>query len=103
MRAAPSVGPRVDSYDNALAVTTYGAYKTHLLQRRGPWRTVDEVELATLGWVDWYNQRRRAEVFGAVMRRPLRAYDASVSEWGRIRSVTEAWRVALRKGRFEDH
>jgi putative transposase len=56
--AVTSVGSKGDSYDNALAETIHGLYKTELIRRRGPWRTVDQVELATLEWVDWYNQRR---------------------------------------------
>ena len=53
-----SVGSRGDSYDNALAESTIGLYKTELIYRRGPWRTADQVELATLEWIDWFNHRR---------------------------------------------
>ena len=53
-----SVGSRGDSYDNALAESTIGLYKTELIRRRGPWRTIDDVELATLEWIDWFNHRR---------------------------------------------
>jgi putative transposase len=56
--AAPSVGTVGDSYDNSLAESTIGLYKTELIRRHGPWRTLEEVELATLAYVDWYNQRR---------------------------------------------
>jgi putative transposase len=56
--AAPSVGTVGDSYDNSLAESTIGLYKTELIRRHGPWRTLDEVELATLGYIDWYNHRR---------------------------------------------
>jgi putative transposase len=56
--AVTSVGSRGDSYDNALAESTIGLYKTELIRRRGPWRSLDDVELATLEWVDWYNQQR---------------------------------------------
>jgi putative transposase len=56
--AACSVGSRGDSYDNALAESTIGLYKTELIRRRGPWRGLDDLELATLEWVDWYNHRR---------------------------------------------
>jgi putative transposase len=56
--AAPSIGSVGDSYDNGLAESTIGLFKTELIRRHGPWRTVDEVELATLGWVDWYNTHR---------------------------------------------
>lgn len=56
--ADPSIGSVGDAYDNALAETTIGLYKTELINRRGPWKTIDQVELATLEWVDWYNHRR---------------------------------------------
>lgn len=56
--AVASVGSRGDSYDNALAEAVNGLYKTELIRRHGPWRTVESVELATLAWVDWWNQRR---------------------------------------------
>jgi putative transposase len=53
-----SVGSRGDSYDNAMAETINGLYKAELIHKRGPWKTVDEVEFATLEWVDWFNNRR---------------------------------------------
>jgi putative transposase len=53
-----SAGTVGDSYDNALAETVIGLYKTELVRRHGPWRTVEQLELATLEWVDWYNHRR---------------------------------------------
>jgi putative transposase len=56
--AVRSVGSRGDSYDNALAETIVGLYKTELIRRRGPWRSLDHLELATAEWVDWWNQRR---------------------------------------------
>jgi putative transposase len=56
--AVTSVGSRGDSYDNALAETVVGLYKTELIRRRGPWRTAEQVELATAAWVDWWNRRR---------------------------------------------
>jgi putative transposase len=56
--AVRSVGSRGDSYDNALAETVVGLYKTELIRQRGPWRTLEHVELATAEWVDWWNQRR---------------------------------------------
>jgi putative transposase len=46
------------AYANALAETVVGLYKTELIRRRGPWRTLDQVELGTAEWVDWWNQRR---------------------------------------------
>jgi putative transposase len=56
--AVRSVGSRGDSYDNALAETVVGLYKAELIYRRGPWRSLGQVELATAEWVDWWNQRR---------------------------------------------
>ena len=56
--AVTSVGSRGDSYDNALAETVMGLYKTELIRLRGPWRTAEQVELATASWVDWWNRRR---------------------------------------------
>lgn len=56
--AVRSVGSRGDSYDNALAETVVGLYKAELIRRRGPWRNLEHVELATAEWVDWWNRRR---------------------------------------------
>lgn len=53
-----SVGSVGDAYDNALAETTIGLYKTELIKPQGPWKTCDQVEIATLEYVDWYNHRR---------------------------------------------
>ena len=64
--AVTSVGSRGDSYDNALAETIIGLYKTELIRRRGPWKSLDEVEYATLEWVDWFNHRRLLEPIGHV-------------------------------------
>jgi putative transposase len=61
-----SVGSVGDSYDNALAETINGLYKTEVIHKRGPWRTVDEVEYATLEWVDWFNNRRLLEPIGNI-------------------------------------
>ena len=60
----PSVGSRGDSYDNALAESVIGLYKTELIRQQGPWRGLDEVEYATLEWVDWYNTKRLLEPIG---------------------------------------
>jgi putative transposase len=60
----PSVGSVGDSYDNALAETINGLYKTEVIRRRGPWRSMEAVELATLEWVDWFNNRRLLEPIG---------------------------------------
>jgi putative transposase len=64
--AVASVGSRGDSYDNAMAESVIGLYKAELITARGPWRTVDDVELATLGWVDWWNSRRLHSAIGHV-------------------------------------
>jgi putative transposase len=61
---APSVGSVGDSYDNALAETINGLFKTELIRRCGPWRSMEAVELATLAWVDWFNHRRLLEPIG---------------------------------------
>ncbi len=61
-----SVGSVGDSYDNALAETINGLYKTEVIRRSGPWRNVDAVEYATLTWVDWFNNRRLLEPLGYV-------------------------------------
>jgi putative transposase len=60
----PSVGSIGDSYDNALAETVHGLFKTELIRRRGPWRSLEAVEFATLEWVDWFNNRRLLEPIG---------------------------------------
>ena len=67
--AVTSVGSRGDSFDNALAETIIGLYKTELIRRRGPWKGLDEVEYATLEWVDWFNHRRLLARSG-ISRRP---------------------------------
>lgn len=61
-----SIGSVGDSYDNALAETIIGLFKTELIHARGPWRTLDAVEYATLEWVDWFNNRRLLESIGHV-------------------------------------
>ncbi|XEY15804.1 IS3 family transposase [Azospirillum sp. HJ39] len=62
----PSVGSVGDSYDNALAETVNGLYKTEVIRRRGPWRTLEAVEFATLEWGDWFNHRRLLEPIGNI-------------------------------------
>ena len=64
--AVTSVGSRGDSYDNALAESVIGLYKAELVRRRGPWRGLDDLELTTLEWVDWYNHRRLHGAIGYV-------------------------------------
>ncbi len=62
----PSVGSTGDSYDNALAETINGLYKAEVIHRRGPWKTREAVELATLEWVSWFNHRRLLEPIGYI-------------------------------------
>jgi transposase InsO family protein len=70
----PSVGSRGDSYDNALAESVIGLYKTEVIRKDGPWRHLDEVEYATLEWVDWYNSKR---LFGPIGWIPPDEHEAS--------------------------
>lgn len=72
--AVRSVGSRGDSYDNALAESVNGLYKAELVYRRGPWRGLEDLEFATLTWVDWYNHRR---LFSAIGYVPPVEYEAS--------------------------
>jgi putative transposase len=62
----PSVGSVGDSYDNALAETINGLYKAEVIHRRGPWRSMEAVEFATLEWVDWFNNRRLLSSIGNI-------------------------------------
>ena len=62
----PSVGSVGDSYDNALAETVIGLFKTEVIHWRGPWRSLEAVEFATLQWVDWFNNRRLLEPIGNI-------------------------------------
>jgi len=61
-----SVGSRGDSYDNALAESVNGLDTTELVRRQGPWRGLEDLEFATLNWVDWYNHRRLFSALGYV-------------------------------------
>ncbi|MCX6468295.1 MAG: IS3 family transposase [Corynebacteriales bacterium] len=71
----PSVGTVGDSYDNALAESVNAAYKAELIRQRSPWRTVEQVELATLEWVWWYNNHRLHESLGY---QPPAEYEAAL-------------------------
>lgn len=73
-RIAASVGSKGDSYDNALAESVNSLYKTELIYRRGPWKNREAVELATLEWVDWFNNRRLLGPIGFV---PPAEYEAA--------------------------
>jgi len=82
--AVGSVGSRGDSYDNALAETVNGLYKAELINRHGPWRTVEQVELATAGWVAWWNSERLHEACGDI---PPAEFEATYHQ---LRATTEA-------------
>ena len=76
---APSVGSRGDSYDNALAESVIGLFKTEVIRRQGPWQHLERVEFATLAWVDWFNNRRLLEPIGYVPPAEFEAhYDEQV-------------------------
>ena len=83
---APSVGSRGDSYDNALAESVIGLFKTEMIQRQGPWRHLEAVEFATLTWVDWFNTRRLLEPIGYV---PPAEYEARYYEQLRRPAIIE--------------
>ena len=71
----PSVGSVGDSYDNALAETVNGLYKAEVIHRRGPWRSFEAVELATLEWVDWFNNRRLLEHIRNIPPEPVNDFE----------------------------
>lgn len=62
----PSVGRAGDAYDNAMAETINGLYKTEVINKRAPWKTKESVELATLEWVAWFNHQRLLEPIGNI-------------------------------------
>ena len=94
---ALSVGSRGDAYDNALAETIIGLFKTEVIRRRGPWRHIDAVEFATLAWVDWFNTRRLLEPIGYI---PPAEYEERYYEQV---TVTELTSFALRRSRYGSH
>ena len=73
----PSVGSRGDAYDNALAESVIGLFKTEVIRLKGPWRHLEAVEFATLDWVDWFNHRRLLEPIGDM---PPAEYEARYYE-----------------------
>jgi putative transposase len=76
-----SVGSVGDSYDNALAETINGLYKAQVIWRRGPWKSMEAVEYATLEWVEWFNNRRLLESIGNIPPAEAEpAYFASIEE-----------------------
>jgi putative transposase len=82
----PSVGSRGDSYDNAMAESIIGLFKTEVIQLKGPWRHLDAVEFATLTWVDWFNTRRLLEPIGYV---PPAEYEAAYYAQLELESTSE--------------
>ena len=83
--AVTSVGSRGDSYDNALAESVNGLYKTELIRAKGPWRTADAVELATAAWVAWWNAER---LHGACGDIPPAEFEAAYHQ--RLQEATAA-------------
>lgn len=84
----PSVGSKGDSYDNAMAETINGLYKAELIHRRGPWKTKEAVELATLEWVSWFNHHRLLEPIGYIP--PAEAEANYYSQLARQATMVEA-------------
>jgi putative transposase len=83
--ALPSIGSVGDSYDNALAETVNGLYKTEVIRRRGPWRNVDQVELATLEWVHWFNTQRLHGALGDIPPEEFEAAFYAAQQTGPVR------------------
>lgn len=81
----PSVGSKGDSYDNAMAESVIGLYKTEVINHQGPWRTFESVEYTTLAWVDWYNYKRLHSSIGDVPPVEFeQAYYEQLSESGLV-------------------
>ncbi len=76
----PSVGSVGDSYDNARAETVIGLFKTEVSHRQGPWRSLEAVEIATLNWGDWYNNRRLLGSIGNIPPAETEANDHAALE-----------------------
>ena len=79
----PSVGSAGDSYDNALAESVIGLFKTEVIRRKGPWKSLESVEYATLEWVDWFNNRRLLEPIEIFHRLNVSRH---IMLWRRLRS-----------------
>ena len=98
--APDTVGNLGDSYDNALAETINGFYKAEVIHRRGPWRSFEAVEFATLEWVDWFNNRRLLEPIGNIppgrSRGTLLCHDGATRHGG----VTQTKQPPANPGRF---
>lgn len=94
---APSNGSTGESYDNALGESVIGLYETEVIHRSGPWRSVDEVEYATLEWVAWFNQQRLPEPLGDL---PPAEYEEQYYRTPAVAAVVEALNcVSLRHTR----
>ena len=81
----PSVGSTGDSYDNALAETINGLYKTEVIYKRGPWKTRESLELATLQWVHWFNHDRLLESIGHIP-----PAEAEANYWRQVANTVQA-------------
>ena len=81
----PSVGSTGDSYDNALAETINGLYKTEVIYKRGPWKTRESLELATLQWVHWFNHGRLLETIGHIP-----PAEAEANYWRQVANTVQA-------------
>jgi hypothetical protein len=97
--AVASIGTVGDSYDNAQAETLIGLYKTEMVRREGPWRSVDDLELATLNWVHWFNEQR---LHGALGHVPPVEYEQAFQRQKHPRTAAAAGRTSplLNRGRF---
>ena len=80
----PSVGRVGNSYDNALAETIIGLYKTEVIRRRDPWRHLEAVELATLEWVEWFNHRQLFEPIGELTPVEKEEICYQNQEWAKV-------------------
>ena len=97
--ALASIGSVGDSYDNALAESTIGLYKTECVRHEGPWRGVDDLELATLNWVHWFNTTRLHSSIGHVP--PIEYEDSALpSEHPSTAAAAGRTRPPLNPGRF---
>jgi len=85
IHALPSIGSIGDSYDNAMAESVNGLYKTELIRRQGPWRHAEHVELATLTYIDWFNNRRLHSELGDI---PPAEFEAH--HYAQTRAITKA-------------
>ena len=81
----PSVGRTGDSYDNALAEIINGLYKTEVICKRGPWRTRESLELATLQWVHWFNRGRLLKSIGHIP-----PAEAEANYWWQVANIVQA-------------